>query len=84
MPDVASISAAVGVPLVPHVLTIAGFSAFVGLHGVVGFSAVAFIPAVAGVSAVAGVPAVDGSLLLLAPCQSWRPYVIVAGVVALV
>ncbi len=56
MPDVASISAAAAVPLVPHV---AGFPAFVG-----GFSAVAFNPAVAGVSAVAVVPAVDGVIVV--------------------
>ncbi len=54
LPDVAGISAAVGIPLVSDV---AGFPAFVGVPGFVSFSAVAFIPAVAGVSAVA-VPAV--------------------------
>ncbi len=51
---------AAGAPLVPDVLTVAGFTAFACVHGVVGFSAVAVIRAVAGVNAaVAGVPAVD-------------------------
>ncbi len=69
VPDVASILAAAGFPLVPDFLSVAG-------------SAVAFIPAVGDVSAVAVVPAVDGSLLLLAPplppppCQAWRPYML--------
>jgi hypothetical protein len=55
-----NLSASAGVPLIPDVLTVAGFPAFVGIPGVVVFSDVAFIPAVAGVSAVAVGPAVDG------------------------
>jgi hypothetical protein len=55
VPDVVSISAAAVVPLVPDVLTVAGFPAFVGVPGVVSFSAVAFIPAVAVIPAVDGV-----------------------------
>ncbi len=49
-------------PLVPDVLTIAGFTAFAeDVPGSVGFSSVAFIRAVVGVTAaVAGVPDVDG------------------------
>ncbi len=47
MPDVASISAAAGVPLAPDVFTVAGFPAFVGAPGAVGFYAVAIIHAVA-------------------------------------
>jgi hypothetical protein len=54
-PDVASISAAAGVPLAPDVLTVTGFPAFAAVPGVVGFSAVALI------RAVFGVPAVDGT-----------------------
>jgi hypothetical protein len=60
------LSASAGVPLVPDVLTVAGFPAFVSVPGFVVFSAVAFIPAVAGVSAV-----VVSFLLLMAsllPC----------------
>ncbi len=59
MPDVACISAAVGLPLVPDVLTVAVVPAFVGIPGVVGFPAVGFIPAVAVDSAIAVVPDVD-------------------------
>jgi hypothetical protein len=58
VPDVASIPAAAGEPLVPDVLTVDCFPAFIGVPGVVGFPAVAFIPAFADVSAVAVVPAV--------------------------
>jgi hypothetical protein len=52
---------AAGVPLVPDVLTMAGFTAFAeGVPGFVAFSAVAFFRAVVGITAaVAGVPAVD-------------------------
>ncbi len=79
MPDVASISAASGVHLVPDdVLTVAGFPALLGIPEVVGFPAVAFIPAVAGVSTVAVVPVLMASLLLLASlCYcSWYLYVL--------
>jgi hypothetical protein len=52
---------AAGVPLVPDVLIIAGFTAFAeDVPGSVGFSSVAFIRAVVGVTAaVADIPAVD-------------------------
>jgi len=52
---------AAGAPLVPDVLTVAGFTACAeGVPGSVGFSSIAFIRAVVGVTAaVADVPAVD-------------------------
>jgi hypothetical protein len=58
--DVANISAAAGIPLVPDVLTVAGFPCFCWRPWCCHPSAVAFIPAVVGVSAVAVVPAVYG------------------------
>ncbi len=79
VPDVASISAASGVPLVSDdVLIVAGFPAFLSVPEVVGFPAVAFIPAVDGISTVAVVPVLMASLLLLASlCYcSWYLYVL--------
>ncbi len=57
--DVATISAAAGIPLVPDVLTVCWVPCFCcGVPGVAGFYAVAFIPAIAVVPAVDGVFAV--------------------------
>ncbi len=74
MPDVASISAAAGIPSVSDVLNVAGFPAFLVSPDVVGFSAVAFIPAIDGISAIAVFPAVDGVFAVASfPAYLWIP-----------
>ncbi len=76
--DVASISAAAGIPLVPDVLTVAGFPAFVGVPGfvillllllsmllLVFLLLLLFLPAFYGIFAVSSFPANPGIPMLL-------------------
>jgi hypothetical protein len=73
VPDVAKISTAVGVSLVLHVLTVAGFLAFVGAPGVVGSFhpcscwrfCCCYHPAVDCVFGIASFPADPGAHMLL-------------------
>ncbi len=74
MPDVASISAAAGIPLVSDVLNVAGIPALLVSPDVVGFSAVAFIPAIDCISAIAVFTAVDGVFAVASfPAYLWIP-----------
>jgi hypothetical protein len=74
VPDVASISAATGIPLVYDVLNVAGIPALLISPDVVGFSAVDFIPAIDDISAIAVFPAVDGVFAVASfPAYIWIP-----------
>jgi hypothetical protein len=55
IPALAGIHAVAIVPLVPDVLTVAGFLAMWHPYNIAGVPALAFVPAVAGVLSVAGV-----------------------------